>query len=345
MGYFLGSIIEDQTSISPQDRRIQNVCWAYPTLDGTKLVSYQRQSVGLRFKVKFYEAASGKALGPPLGTSTLNSTISGDGKTFAALDKDGFRAWSVLTGEPRPKREVEIGKLYLNHNGERFLTLAQEGKTVHWKVYDTGSGTLLQKGEIGARDFRGAQLSGDGRTIAISNRNKTTLLDVDNRGTAAIIEGGQVSTTGQGNQGRWFSRDQSNGQMRLYGFKSGKPMSPVLNHPKPAYFMGCDQSGRKIVTACTDRKARVWDRETGELLFQVKGWGATISSDGTLLTVTAYPKKNKSVTTIYRLETGRKERVIHSAPAALQIASNHNARGGYVWLFDREDLLAVPYKH
>lgn len=344
LGYFIGTSLE---TVGPQERRIENVYWVAPTADRANFAVYQQQSVGMRFKVTPFHSATGKTLGPALKTSTLNSCLSGDGKTFAALDQDGLRVWNVADGEPRSRIKFPVGKLFLSRDGARLISLYQTGQrkqTLLCRVHDTNTGEKLFESRLRSQDFRGAQLSADGKQIAITDRGTTYLSDVDTGHTRLVINGDMVSSTSPAFQGRWFSRDERSGMVRLYDFKTRSLVGPALKHPQTAVYMGCDKSGQRLLTLCGDGKVRVWDRKSGEVLFKTAGWGAALSSDGTRLTVTRYPTRNDSETIVFNIENGRKQKTVRLSPPALQISADHTQKGGQIWLFDREALMAVPYK-
>jgi WD40 repeat protein len=110
-----------------------------------------------------------------------------------------------------------------------------------------------------------------GGVLTGSTDGKARLWDADTSEVRLVLEhGGPVHLLAQSHDGRYFATGSANNTARLWDARSGESIGERLVHPDhicaAAFLADAGSVGlipRCLVTACADRKVRVWDVQTG----------------------------------------------------------------------------------
>jgi WD40 repeat protein/serine/threonine protein kinase len=174
-------------------------------------------------EARFWDAATGTALGPPLETDGVvwQVAFSPDGRTCATADGEtAVRLWDVTT---------RTARLLPGRHQNRVVALA---------------------------------FSPDGRVLLTGSTDKTARLwDVATGQPAgeSLQHPGAVWSAAFSTDGHMVVTGCRDGMARLWDAATGVPVGPPWPHGDVVWAVACQADGREVVTGSGDRTARLWD--------------------------------------------------------------------------------------
>jgi WD40 repeat protein len=270
--------------------------------DGRRLVTLTQHAV------RVWDAGTGETVGPSIPIEgdfewKPRVEISDDGSRIAVqYEYDWSKGYPVSTNRPQ-------AAIVWRSSGERLFTLPskiESSQRVFGLIHDDGS--VFQ-----------SRMSPDGRFLVagVESDGEITTVDLDTgkrlyhrpafRGHLYALEIDPASKS--------FAIATSDGISRSFDILTGEPTGPALRHTSTPESLASNFSESKLVTIAYDRRLRLWDRTTGDLLAIAPGnandkaecW---FNRDGTTIQyASSYP--SNAVRSQYRVPTyqGPKEAV------------------------------------
>ncbi len=210
-----------------------------------------------------------------------------DGRRFATASfDDTARIWSVAGESLAVLRHAGVNRVRFSPDGSTVLTASSSGVVRLWGLDGTERLTIGE-GEEGR-----ARLSQDGRRILVASGDRTMRL-LDWAGEERLV----VHRPSKG--GEWFcsapdgSRFLTTQGGRMFVWdRSGRTVAEVEGHQGQITSCRFSADGTKILTASTDRTARLWSLDDGEVVV-MRGHEDLVSyarftADGTQILTAGY---------------------------------------------------------
>jgi serine/threonine protein kinase/WD40 repeat protein/tetratricopeptide (TPR) repeat protein len=233
-------------------------------------------------------ASTGTAAGPAvvLRGQLVDSCVCADNRTVAAVSEEKGSGWLSLTdvstgqavvgpkrlpGSPRSvaarpsSPQVAVlcagGELLVfdHRSGERVLGLNHDGQSAPWRtarVEYTADGTTLVSLTQGSDEVIHIRDAATGelrcppiRPVLKGGPLRSFALSADSRLLATAVNGKNAA--------------------QVWDLATGRALSQPLPHPGDHYGLFClcfSQDGRRLLTGCKDRQARLWDWQAGTLV-------------------------------------------------------------------------------
>ncbi len=273
--------------LSGHDRALDSAAFSP---DGTRIVTLDGYA-------RFWDAATGKEIGNPLGRDNWVRFVvfSPDGKRIATAWKDNTaRIWDAETGkEIALLRGHEDGVLCASFSpdGSRLVTGSFDKTTRIWDTA-TAQEIAVLRGNEGWVDS--VAFSPDGTRIADTRGRAVRILDAQ---TGKELARFGVSSVAQSVA---FSPDGARVVMafsdktaRIWDAATAKEVVVLGGHREEVHSAAFSPDGSRVVTASWDKTARIWDAATGRELVVLRGHtlslgSAAFSPDGKRVVTAAY---------------------------------------------------------
>lgn len=226
--------------------------------------------------------------------------ISPDGTTALTGSDDTARLWNITTGKqltPLLEHDDAVATVAFSPDGQTVLT----GTLRKARLWNAQNGTLIHVMEPEAALLATA-FSPDGRTILTVSGGwfpSEALLWNASSGKPVGIpmkhDGRLLATAGFSPDGAtvltvsYPNGDQPT-ELGLWDARTGEPRGEIIRHRGPWSNVAFSPDGKSIVTAGTDRAARLWDVGTG------KPRGELLLNGGSVLAVAFSPDGNTVLT-------------------------------------------------
>ncbi len=274
--------------------------FAYPSTILTVAFCPDGRTVALaggdtRGDVRFYDAATGKPVSPPLPQRGPVQVIAfnPDGKTLFSGDRSRGRFWDVSSGEelgPPLEPQMGISCAVFSPDGKTIALGGDRGQVSLWDVATRKpKGQLLETREVG---LSALAFSPDGKTLAgaitllegrgecplwdtaTGQRRAVTLLSQSGFDTVAFSPDGLTIATGG------FHDNKA----RLWDAATGKPKGQPLEHQGELWTVVFSPDGRTVLTA-GGGLVQLWEAETGQSVGEFpagppRAAGAAFNPDG-----------------------------------------------------------------
>jgi WD40 repeat protein/serine/threonine protein kinase/tetratricopeptide (TPR) repeat protein len=255
---------------------------------------------------KIWDALSGNMLTEPLKHSSrvVSARFSPDGNRIVTACPEGTaRVWIAKTGQPLtgPLRGTAgVWTAHFSPDGERLVTTSWGRLACLWSA-ESGKQLLspLEHNEL----VELAEFDPKGRLILTGCRDGTVRLwDAQTAQPVGepIIQGDTVVWAEFSPDGRSLLAAWRDGSVYLWDIRPGQPVARALKHEvgevqlrfdpdgtgiklvnqllvAPA-FAQISPGGKRVVTACADHRARVWNADTGEVVAESPKHGDDVSS-------------------------------------------------------------------
>jgi WD40 repeat protein len=228
------------------------------------------------------------------GSAKLYDAFAGSIVTILSGSKDGFNG---VLGWFSPD-----GKGYL----QRTMKILQG-------FYDAGTGQLLYELKRDQEEVF-TRFSPDGKRIISYLKTaweKYGMQQLENQYSQfrnLRFEGFVLEFNSDGT--KIFGISRRSGKISIWNAGAGQLITEINAHKKFIFYLMSAQNGKKIVTISEDSTAKVWNTETGALLYMLKEPGrrlqnASFSSDGSKLFLRLSERINGTVITkMWDAETG-----------------------------------------
>jgi WD40 repeat protein/Flp pilus assembly protein TadD len=255
--------------------------------DGTQIVTAtgvcwgsKRESQALLWDVK-----TGRLANPPMthenGIFHVSFSQNGHRLLTGSCDKTA-RLWDLQSGQPltpflRHNDKVTFGAF--SPNGEMVLT-ASSDKTV--RIWDIKSAKLIAPELNHGSEVTQALFSPNGQLVATASggyhKGKLSIWDTTTwaRYLSPIELPDHLNQIAFSRDSQYLVTASSDYTARVWHTHTGKPITPLLAHTPGQGSLFKEQSGvitamfhpnsRMVVTAGSDKRVRVWDSNTGQLL-------------------------------------------------------------------------------
>lgn len=190
------------------------------------------------------------------------SRLSPDGKWLLTASTDGTaRLWNVATGEPRPwifDHSDGLWEAGFSRDGSRIFTAGEDGLVKVWSTEDGRAVTspLVHQGPVWHAEF-----SPDGRQLLSAGERVATLWNLPDGAQAQQLNHRDNRIL------RWATFDPAgekiltcsdDGAAILWNARTGKALSPRLEHGDMVESGAFSPDGKWVVTACRDHTAQLW---------------------------------------------------------------------------------------
>ena len=243
--------------------------------EGRRVVTASRDGT-----VRVWSADDGQELVPPLRHLGMvqKAAFSPNSRQIIAAGEDGsVRLWELaisarLAPPPRHDRGLRvINVAAFSSDGRRLITA---GRNAMARVWDAETGEPVTPWLRHGTWVEHAAFSPDGRRVVTATRGATGAARVWDAATGQLLAGpmthgqsvnralfsadGRWLVTASGTWDRGQEPGEGAGEVRVWHAGSGAPATPVLEHPRPVRHAEFSPDGGRVVTACADGKARVW---------------------------------------------------------------------------------------
>ena len=194
-----------------------------------------------------------------------------DGRSFAVGGEAGASLWDASTGEPRatlPGHRDVVRTVAYSPDGKRIATISFDGKTRLFDAEGHPLATLVGDDAV----LRCLAWSRDGRWLATGSSSGTLRVWDSASGQlrhAIASDGNRAITTCAFGRDRIAAGAQS-GQILLVDPDTGasETLGTHADWTRSVWF---DAAGMRLVTASSDRTARVWDVTSHQLIAELHG--------------------------------------------------------------------------
>ena len=241
----------------------------------------------LNHAANIVDVATGEVCAPLLfhDAAVKSAAFSPDGKSIVTASDDGSaRVWEAGTGQSRGVRLKHPGKVCFAvyaPDGERIITGCEDDKL---RVWDARSGGRLENPLIVRLGVRYGSVCPEGNMVIVGGGMEVVKYDVMRHHLAgsklksydlpmaASLSGADVSPCGRrivihstDRIARIWEEEDIFGDVEV-GRMEERPRrgALMLTHPEEITSAMFSANGRRIVTACDDGAARIWDTETGQ---------------------------------------------------------------------------------
>lgn len=249
-----------------------------------------------------WDAVSGSLLHTKLcGRSESLSFLPGfspDSKKFTTVNYDQVQIWDVISGRLVDSlvQEKEFASAEYSPDGRYILTRGDEDTIA--RLWDAGSGKLIDSFQNDALDIRAAHFSKDGKSIIISSGYSVRIWNIASKKLMQSFIGhlGMIWETEFNNTGTLVATASHDTTARIWDASSGKVLKILKGHKKPLTGVKFSPDGKYIATTSWDYAVKVWETATGKLLFSLDDLylcyntkSITFSNDGENLLAGRYP--------------------------------------------------------
>lgn len=188
------------------------------------------------------------------------------GDALVGFDSEGALVWEAA-GE-RPQRVLRGARppACFSPRGDRLATGGESG----WKVWDTGTGALLE--EWASQSMKSLQFAPDGRWIAASGNGATVTL---HNGRGGLVRALGAGSSGAHSLVAWspdsrrvaFGTTFGDAPITVWEAASGRRLLTLRGHTGAMTSICYAADGRRLLSSSEDGTIRLWDAERGwELL-------------------------------------------------------------------------------
>ena len=250
--------------------------------------------VGSDGTAQLWDAGTGRVCGPALRhlTHVTCGAFSPDGRRVLTGCRDGsVRMWDLAADgrlTPAFKHEPNrvIYQALFSPDGRRLLTACRDGKARVWDA-TTAEPVTPWLWHAGWSEY--AAWSPDARLVATTSRAPTLNPQAGAAFAARIWDAASgrpvspalphrrqinhlafspdgrhlVTASGRWARGDWSGPTEPDGEAKVWDVVTGELALPVLEHGGAVRFAAFSPDGGRLVTACGDGTARVWDATTG----------------------------------------------------------------------------------
>ncbi len=337
--------------------------------DGQRIVT-----VGASLGARVWVAATGKPIGKTITEGgLLNSAhFSPDGRRIVIASWDSARVWEAATGQPvgKPMRHAdEVYSANFSPDGKRIVTASQD-KTA--RVWDAATGKPLGKPLRHETGVLHAGFSPDGSRIITTSDDNAARVWLAESGellskplwhTASVVaefspDGQRIVTASRdGTAQIWDATGKPLGDILP---NESMPLGEPLRHEDFVNSAQFSPDGKRIVTACEDGTAQVWEAATGKPLgepLRHEHWvfSAQFSPDGQRIVTASEGKSGIGEARVWELATGkplgeafRHARQLNSAqfsPDGRRIVTACEDGTARIWEAATGKPLSVPFHH
>jgi WD40 repeat protein len=220
---------------------------------------------------RLWEAATGKAVGPPLQHQDIVCAVafSPDGETVltGSWDKTA-RLWKAATGKvigPPLQHQGQVRAVAFSPDGQTVLTGSGDKTARLWEAA-TGKAVgppLQHQGLVGAVAF-----SPDGKTVVTASEDRTARLWEAATGKALgppLQHQGEVEAVAFSPDGKTVLTGSYDRTARLWDAATGEALGPPLQHQSSIFAVAFSPDGKTVLTASVTT-ARLWEAATGKAL-------------------------------------------------------------------------------
>ncbi len=253
----------------------------------------------------------------------FSAQYSSDGKKIVTADLDSTaKVWDADTGKLLNTLEGHIDELSsveFSTDGKKIVTASWDGTA---KIWDADTGKLLNTLDGHTVGTITAQISTDGKKIVTDSKDNTA--KVWDTGTGKLICTLKEHYSYQFNpNGKKIVTGSEDRTTKVWDADTGKLICTLEIHTKDVHSVELSSDGHKIVTASfyrntfvwdkntfslkliqptnNDRNVKVWDADTGKLLYSIEGGEAQFSPDGNKIVTTSMDSTAK----VWDADTGK----------------------------------------
>jgi WD40 repeat protein/tRNA A-37 threonylcarbamoyl transferase component Bud32 len=229
---------------------------------------------------RVWDVVAGEPATPPLrhARAVRHGDFSADGKWVATCGDDRTaRVWEVATGAarlPALKHSSDVNQVRFGPDARWLVTASDDNTT---RLWDGQTGELLPPWLLHHGSVNGVALSADGRhVLTFSSDTTARLWDVSPALTGIIAKNPDShcpdpaeAAKGVGAlspDGRLRAKAEAGNMARVYDARTGKPVSPPLEHSSFVVYLAFSPDGTVLGTTSDDNTGRLWDPRSGRLL-------------------------------------------------------------------------------
>jgi WD40 repeat protein/serine/threonine protein kinase/tetratricopeptide (TPR) repeat protein len=223
-----------------------------------------------------WRVATGARVGLPLRHDghVVRATFSPDGQRVLTVGADNTaRVWNAFTGaavSPPLRHNGEVRHAAFSPDGKRVLTASGDETVRIWDMEFTHQRLFRTLQETGD-GLQAIAVSPDGRRFLGKNavlrpKYPAVLACCPQAGFPAGLPWAALAL----NSDQSIPAQQLLTAARVWSLTTGKPLTPLLNHPVGVDYGLFSADGRRVLTVGTPKRGRVtlwlWDAETGQAL-------------------------------------------------------------------------------